>query len=91
MTKSNIDLLPIRTHSEAAMRGILMLNFMSLVLYINMQKRLGGTLTVEAALLEARNLKCKVYDSGVIVAEPNKCFKQLCSLLGITVPNCSGI
>lgn len=91
MSKTNIDLLPLRSHSEASMRGILLLNFMALVLYIQMQKKLGSKYTVEAVLLEARNLKCKVFDDALIISEPNKRFKVFCSLLDVTVPNCSGI
>lgn len=91
VSKSMIDCLPLRTHSEATMRGLLMLNFMALVLFTRLQKSIGAFCTVEEVLLEARNLKCKVYHDGFIVSEPNRRFKEICGKLGYTVPNCSGI
>ena len=42
-------------------------------------------------MLEARNLKCKVFDDAVIVAEPNRRFKDILANSGIMVPNMSGI
>lgn len=91
ISKSMLDWLPLRTHSEVTMRGLLLLNFMALVLFTQLQKAIGTFCTVEDALLEARNLKCKVYDNDIVVSEPNKRFKDICEKLGYTVPKCSGI
>jgi len=91
VSKSILDTLPIRAHLEAVMRGVLLLNFMALVLFTELQKALGVFSTVEEALLEARNLKCKVFDDSIIVAEPNRRFKDILANSGITVPNMSGI
>jgi transposase len=91
ISKSMLDSLPLRTHSETSMRGVLLLNFMALVLFTQLQKSIGAFCTVEEALLEARNLKCKVYDDGIIVSEPNKRFKDICEKLGCMVPKCSGV
>jgi transposase len=71
ISKSMLDSLPLRTHSEATMRGLLLLNFMALVLFTQLQKTIGAFCTIEEAMVEAKNLKCKVYDDGIIVAEPN--------------------
>lgn len=91
ISKSMLDCLPLRTHSETTMRGLLLLNFMALVLFTKLQKAIGSFCTVEDALLQARNLKCKVYDDGIVVSEPNKLFKDICEKLYCTVPKCSGI
>jgi transposase len=91
ISKSMLDSLPLRTHSETAMRGLLLLNFMALVLFTHLQKALGTFCTIEEILLEAKNLKCKVFDDGIIVSEPNKRFKDICGKLGYTVPKCSGV
>jgi transposase len=91
IAKSNLDTLPLRTHSENVLRGTLLLNFMALALFIQLQKSLGAHYTVEDALLEARNLRCKVFDNGILIAEPNKRFKEILLKLGITVPNKPGI
>jgi transposase len=89
--KSNLDTLPLRVHSEAVLRGTLLLDFMALSLFVQLQKSLGAYYTVEDALLEARNLRCKIFDTGVLIAEPNKRFKEILLKLGVTVPNKAGI
>lgn len=91
ISKSMLDCLPLRTHSEATLRGMLLLDFMALVLFTRLQKSIGTFCTVEEALLEARNLKCKVFDDGIVVSEPNKRFKDIIDILGYTVPKCSGV
>jgi transposase len=91
ISKSMLDCLPMRTHSETTMRGLLLLNFMALVLFNQLQKSIGTYCVLEEAFLEARNLKCKVYDDEIVVAEPNKRFKDICEKLGHTVPKTSGI
>ena len=91
ISKSMLDSLPLRTHSETALRGLLLLNFMALVLFTQLQKSIGTFCTIEEILLEAKNLKCKVYDDCIVVSEPNKRFKDICYKLGHTVPNYSGI
>lgn len=91
ISKSMLDSLPLRTHSETAMRGLLLLNFMALVLFTHLQKAIGTFCTIEEIMLEAKNLKCKVYDDDIIVSEPNKRFKDICGKLGHAVPKYSGV
>jgi transposase len=84
--KSRADMLPIRVHSEAAFRGILFLNFLSIVLYINFREQLPNNVTVEAAFKELRNLMCKVYhDDSLLVREPNKKQRLILQALENTV------
>jgi transposase len=61
ISKSFLDILPIRTHSIETFRGYLMLNFLALIVYIEMKNLLHGEFTVEGALLEMTNLMCKIY------------------------------
>jgi transposase len=91
ISKSMLDCLPLRTHSETTMRGLLLLNFMALVLFTQLQKTIGAFCTIEETMIEARNLKCKVYDNDIIVSEPNKRFKDICDKLGYAVPKHSGV
>jgi transposase len=71
--KSYADLLPVRVHSEAAFRGLLFLNFLCIVLYINFREQLPINVTVENSFMELRNLMCKVFDdNSVLPREPNK-------------------
>jgi transposase len=56
ISKSILDCLPLRTHSETTMRGLLLLNFMALVLFTRLQKSIGTFCAIEEAMLEAKNL-----------------------------------
>lgn len=84
--KSHADMLPIRVHSESTFRGVLFLNFLSIVLYINFREQLPKNVTVEAAFKELRNLMCKVYDDGSIIGrEPNKKQRLILEAIEATV------
>ena len=86
ISKSYADILPLRVQSEEAFRGLLFLNFISVVLYINFRGRLPKNVTAESAFKEMRNLMCKVYDDGsVIPNEPNKKQKLILEEIADTV------
>jgi transposase len=91
ITKSFLDILPLRVHSIEAFRGYLMLNFLSLVVYLSLKKDLKDRYTVEGALAEMTNLMCKIYDGELLICEPTKKMKDICALLDIGVPNFSGV
>jgi hypothetical protein len=91
ISKSFLDILPIRTHSIETFRGYLMLNFIALIVYIEMKKLLRGEFTVEGALLEMTNLMCKVYQNEIIVCEPTKKMKRIAELLNYMVPKFLGV
>jgi transposase len=86
ISKSNADILPLRVHSESTFRGVLLLNFLSVVLFINLREQLSDDITVESALKHMRNLMCKVYDDkSVIVCEPTKIQKTVMKAVSGTV------
>ena len=58
ISKTYADILPLRVHSESAFRGILFLNFLTVVLYINFREQLPKNITVESALKEKWLLSC---------------------------------
>lgn len=89
--KSSNDLLPLRVHSELGINGYLLLSFIALVLFILVRQKLSEQFTVEQALLILRNLKAKVFDHSIIIAEASKKQKTILSLLGCTVPTNPGI
>lgn len=91
ISKSFLDILPIRTHSIATFRGYLMLNFIALIVYIEMKKLLKGEFTVEGAMLEMANLMCKVYQNEAIISEPTKKMKRIAELLNFMVPKKMGV
>jgi len=91
ISKSFLDILPIRTHSIETFRGYLMLNFIALIIYIEMKNLLQGEFTVEGALLEMTNLMCKIYQNDIIICEPTKKMKRIAELLNYTVPKTLGV
>ena len=91
ISKSFLDILPLRTHSVETFRGYLMLNFISLIAFIEMKKLLKDKFTVEGALLEMTNLMCSIFQNEVIVCEPTKNMKAVAELLGYTVPKKLGV
>jgi transposase len=91
ISKSFLEILPLRIHSIETFRGYLLLNFLSLVVYLGLKKDLKNKLTVEAALTEMTNLMCKVFDGTLLVSEPTKKMKEICSSLRVVVPNSLGV
>jgi hypothetical protein len=88
VTKNNVHILPLRTHNEDTFRGHIMLTFMSVILYLRLNKCFNGdtVFTAQNALDEMRNLKCKVYDNCVRIKEITKDMRTVCDKVGIKVP-----
>jgi hypothetical protein len=75
--KNNVDLLPLRTHTEETLRGHLFLTFLTTVAYMALSRRLNETkMTVDSAMLTLRNLKCKIFDDFILVKEATKQMKE---------------
>jgi transposase len=89
--KDDLDLIPLRVHREETLRGYLLLIFITLTVFALLKKEIGNDYTVEEALLNMRNLKCKVYDKELIVQELAKQQKEIVENLDIIVPKKLGI
>jgi transposase len=92
IAKDDLNILPLRTHSESRFRGLLMLSFIALIFFLKIKAILGTTATVEQVLNLMRNLKCKVYhDNSFIVSEVNKKQRLTFESLNFLVPKNSGV
>jgi transposase len=92
ISKSDLNILPIRTHSEARFRGLMLLSFIALIVYLKLKASLGSNMTVEQLLLDMRNLKCKVFaDKSFLVAEVTKKQRLAFEAANILVPKNRGI
>ncbi len=89
--KDDLNLLPIRRHNDATIRGYLFLQFLTLILFIELREKLLDLCTVEQGLMTLRNLKCKVFDKELLVSETTKKQKKLFDQLAIMVPMKLGI
>ncbi len=85
------NLLPLRVHSEQAIKGYLFIVFIAIIIFVTIRQKLNNELTVEQVLLILRNWKAKVYDKRVIPMEANKNVKSIFKQLAFTVPISVGI
>jgi len=86
IAKDDLGILPVRTHSEDTFRGFLFLVFLSLIFYMDIRVRFNEP--IESVLSLMRNLKCKVFEDGIIISELSARQKDF---LKIIVPNLHGI
>ena len=87
VSKNNIELLPLRVHSEETFRGHLMLSFIASAAYLTFSYSLKkSAYNAVGVFLNARNLKCKVYKNIVLVKEPSKITREAAALLKIELP-----
>jgi len=90
-SKDDLGILPLRVHSEEALRGFLFIQFLTLIAFIQLRNKLENEFTVEEALLILRNLKCKIYDDEGIVSELTKPQKDISEKFNILMPKRVGI
>ena len=91
ISKSYADILPLRVHHESTLRGILMVNFLAVVLYKNLDKQLPNEFPLSNALKFLRTQKCKIFDNDrVIPSEANKRQRIILEAIANTVGKFSG-
>ena len=88
VSKNYAEILPLRIHSEDALRGHLLLSFIAtaLFLYTN-QQLIGSKFTSESAFLQMRNLKCKIFETDMTVNEPVKKMNDIAKYLKLQIPS----
>lgn len=90
-SKSELGLLPIRHHTEHTIKDYLFLQFLLLILFIQLREKISKTCTVEQALMALRKLKCKVFDDKIVPLEPTRKQKDILDIFQILVPKKLGI
>lgn len=90
-SKDDLGILPLRVHNEQRLNGFLFLQFLTLILFVELKNKLGKKHTVEEMVLTLKKLKCKVYDNTIIISELTKEQRQLTEKLSIIVPKNMGI
>jgi transposase len=88
VSKTNIQITPLRTHNEETFRGHIMLSFISVIIFLKLNQCFKGhkVFNAQNALMAMRNLKCKVYDDCILVKEPTKDMREICKVVGIEIP-----
>jgi hypothetical protein len=88
IAKNYTNLLPLRVQTEETFRGHLVLAFIASVVAKMLQTDLKRTgYTVESALLNLRNQKCKVFDREVLPQETIKKVNDIYKTFKLTCPN----
>jgi transposase len=91
ISKSYADILPLRVHNENTLRGILMINFLAVAIFKNLDKQLPENIPLANAFKFMRSQKCKVFDDGSIIPiEPNKRQRIIKDYVSNTVGKFSG-
>jgi transposase len=91
IAKDDLNILPLRTHSEPNFKGFMMLVFISLIISCGLKARLGQKISIEQALSMLRTLKCKVFDNSVLPCEITKKQRLILESVNVLVPNICGI
>ena len=85
-SKDDLKLLTLGVHGEETLRGFLLMQFLSLAIFVKIKKELGEKYTVEDLTLTMRNLKAKVYENNMIIGELTRRQKDFMEKLDIVVP-----
>lgn len=89
--KSDLNLLPLRTHNDKTIQGYLFFQFLLLIFYIKIREKYLKTYTVEQISMILKKVKCKVYESRVMPLERDKKQREIFEQTGILVPRFLGI
>lgn len=84
--KSDLQLLPLRKHSDETMSGYLFIQFIILIVFIHIRSAICDKYTVEQALLLTRNVKCKIFGNEILIAEFTKKQKEIYKLCCVEIP-----
>ena len=90
-SKDDLDILPLRVHNDQRISGFLFLQFITLIIFVELKNKLGKKHTVEETILTMKKLKCKVYEKNIIISELSKEQKTILEKLSIIVPKNLGI
>jgi hypothetical protein len=82
--KNNVDLIPLRVHSEEAFRGHLLMSFIASYVYILVNRYFTKSDKCAIGVFRTmKNQKCKVYEETIIPQEPTKARNEIYETLRI--------
>jgi hypothetical protein len=86
--KNDVDMLPVRTHSEMAFRGYFLTAFMATIALIAFNRQIAKSkLCAKAAFHAARLVKCNVYEKNIVPSPANKNTNKVLDSLDIKLPS----
>jgi hypothetical protein len=92
LAKNDVDLVPLRTHTEETFRGHLLLCFMSTVAFITVKRYLGTrkklkSMCAKMALKDMRFIKCDVFGRTLVMTEASKNANLIINELKLDLPD----
>jgi len=92
LAKNDVDLVPLRTHTEETFRGHLLLCFMSTVALITVNRYLSSrqklkNLCAKMALKDMRFIKCDVFGRTLVTTEASKNANMIINELKLELPD----
>jgi transposase len=90
--KNDVDLVPLRTHTEETFRGHLLLCFMSTVALITVKRYLATrkklkSMCAKMALKDMRFIKCDIFGRTLVMTEANKNANLIINELKLDLPD----
>jgi transposase len=83
--KTDLAILPLRRHKEATLSGYLLVNFLALVLYLQLRET-KLELSIDEAFLVLRRVKRKIYEDAEVTTELTKEQKEVLKAFEVMVP-----
>jgi len=92
LAKNDVDLVPLRTHTEETFRGHLLLCFMSTVALMTVKRYLATrkklkNLCAKMALKDMRFIKCDVFGRTLVMTEASKSANLIINELKLELPD----
>lgn len=92
LAKNDVDLVPLRTHTEETFRGHLLLCFMSTVALITVRRYLTTrkklkSMCAKMVLKDMRFIKCDVFDCTLVTTEASKNANLIINELKLNLPD----
>ena len=91
IAKDDLNILPLRTHSEPNFKGFMLLVFISLIISCALKARLGKKIPIAQAISTLRTLKCKVFNDAIVPHELTKNQRLIFHAAEVFVPNIQGV
>jgi transposase len=91
IAKDDLNILPLRTHSEPNFKGFMLLIFISLIISCGLKARIGKKTSIEQVVSTLRTLKCKVFEDTIITGEVTKKQRLIFEDNNIIVPKICGV
>jgi transposase len=88
VSKTNAMLLPLRCHSKETLMGHILINFLTVISYLAIEKQISNNkYTATKVLFEFSLLFGKIINNNIYIYEPTKTIKLLAKSINVNIPS----